>query len=161
MATLLTSDRRQATEDDSPRGAAGLIPVDGRRSGVSAWPPSSPAADFPMQPFQRFHPLRPLDALQSSFPSSSEPPLVNSRSCPKHTVATTRYLTTSSSCTCFRPSLAVAFNCFPATFILPILSLTTCSLPPSPQPSLPALLGRVCQPFASASTLLRATSSRG
>jgi hypothetical protein len=139
-----TGDRRQATEDDSPRGAAGLIPVDGRRSGVSAWPPSSPAADFPMQPFQRFHPLRPLDALQSSFPSSSEPPLVNSHSCPKHTVATTRYLTTSSllivylgiplTCYCFQP-LSCHFHS------LPILSLTAPSptLSPSACPPWPRL----------------------
>jgi hypothetical protein len=60
----------------------------------------------------------------------------------------------------FHPRSLPSLTYFPATSV--ILSLTTATPSLSIAPSLPArasaLLGRVCQPFASASTLLRATS---
>lgn len=61
----------------------------------------------------------------------------------------------------FHPRSLPSLTYFPATSVILSLTTATPSLSQSLAPSLPALgalLGRVCQPFASASTLLRATS---
>jgi hypothetical protein len=136
-----------------------LIPA-GVSGGV--WQSPSPTCHAPSRPVCNLRFLLRVEARCKRVNNT------RSDSPPKHTVATTcyslaatRYLPHHQLTNYYHrpPSLGFppSLTYFPATSVV-LLSLAHCLPLVHSLPALGALLGRVCQPFASASTLLRATS---